>query len=230
MKKCPTCARTFDDALKFCQIDGTPLVDAGQSAPEDSFKTMVDASIPSNQNELNWEAPAENSARNVSPPSPFDDEIQTSDYGSPFSPSFGEPEPKFNPPQPSFNQSPFENPSSPSFGNQPEWTPPPAPVSEWQNQNIGVNSPFQPPTVGQSEDKTLAIVSLVCGILSVTCCGAITGIVALITGFMAKNNVDANPQQYGGRGMALAGMIMGGIGIVLTVLWLVFVVIGGVLR
>lgn len=40
MKKCPTCDKTFDDAMRFCQIDGTPLVD---SEPEvvDPYKTMV---------------------------------------------------------------------------------------------------------------------------------------------------------------------------------------------
>lgn len=39
MKKCPTCDKEFDDAMRFCQTDGTPLVDA---APEvDPYKTMV---------------------------------------------------------------------------------------------------------------------------------------------------------------------------------------------
>jgi Domain of unknown function (DUF4190) len=39
MKKCPTCDREFDDAMRFCQTDGTSLVDA---APEvDPYKTMV---------------------------------------------------------------------------------------------------------------------------------------------------------------------------------------------
>src|SRR5688572_14421763 len=39
MKKCPSCDREFDDAMRFCQTDGTALVDA---APEvDPYKTMV---------------------------------------------------------------------------------------------------------------------------------------------------------------------------------------------
>jgi hypothetical protein len=162
--------------------------------------------------------------------SPFD-ETESSNYRSSSSP-FQQPEPMFNEREESFNQSPYssqaETYNSPM--QQSEWTPPPAPMSEWQNQSIGQNTPFQPPLSGQGDDKTLAIVSLVCGILSLTCCGAVTGIAALITGYMAKNNVENDPQQYGGRGMALAGMIMGGISIVLTVLWLVFVVIGGALN
>ena len=27
MKKCPTCNKTFEDSMRFCQTDGTPLVD-----------------------------------------------------------------------------------------------------------------------------------------------------------------------------------------------------------
>ena len=39
MKRCPTCDKTFDDAMRFCQVDGTPLVDAAE--PVDPYKTMV---------------------------------------------------------------------------------------------------------------------------------------------------------------------------------------------
>ena len=39
MKRCPTCDKTFDDNLKFCQIDGTAL--AGDPEEVDPFKTMV---------------------------------------------------------------------------------------------------------------------------------------------------------------------------------------------
>lgn len=42
MKKCPTCQRTFDDSLRFCQSDGTPLVD--DAPPVDPYKTMVASS------------------------------------------------------------------------------------------------------------------------------------------------------------------------------------------
>jgi hypothetical protein len=39
MKKCPTCDREFDDGMRFCQTDGTPLVDAAPAV--DPYKTMV---------------------------------------------------------------------------------------------------------------------------------------------------------------------------------------------
>jgi len=358
MKKCPTCENTFDDNLRFCQLDGTPLVDVSEAdpyktvvsnqneisaAPLDPFKTMVGTPLQKGEDDLLQlpDAPDAsktmavsqdemNDALNSAPPSPFggsssasgsdaqssgvfgatpldipdynepslnppsfgdlspqkidspvnsplpetsssdatlvmntgsssEESFSQTDFGkssnqptpSPFDaappmnyqapspPPFKEPEQPFGAQNNPFNQSPFE-PTPTPFGQQStsynapmqqtEWTPPPAPEADWQNQNIGANTPFQPPVSGEGQDKTLAIVSLVCGILSLTCCGAVTGIAAIITGFMAKNNVDANPQQYGGRGLALAGMIMGGISTVLTVLYLLLVVVGGVFR
>ena len=42
MKQCPVCEKTFDDSLRFCQVDGTPLVDKSEPpAPVDPYKTMV---------------------------------------------------------------------------------------------------------------------------------------------------------------------------------------------
>ena len=44
MKKCPTCQKTFDDNLRFCQVDGTPLVD---DAPAfDPYATIVSTGLP----------------------------------------------------------------------------------------------------------------------------------------------------------------------------------------
>ena len=42
---------------------------------------------------------------------------------------------------------------------------------------------------------------------------------------MAKNNADSNPAEYGGRGMALAGLITGGIGTVLGILGIIYYII-----
>src|SRR3954465_13014630 len=39
MKRCPTCQKTFDDNMRFCQTDGTPLVE--DAPPADPYKTMV---------------------------------------------------------------------------------------------------------------------------------------------------------------------------------------------
>jgi hypothetical protein len=71
----------------------------------------------------------------------------------------------------------------------------------------------------------LAIGSLICGILSLLCCASIlTGPAAVIMGFIARKNANENPNQFGGAGLALAGMVCGGIGFVVgnlvAILWL----------
>jgi hypothetical protein len=44
MKRCPTCGETFDDQLRFCQSDGTPLVD---DAPAfDPYATIIASRPP----------------------------------------------------------------------------------------------------------------------------------------------------------------------------------------
>jgi len=171
-------------------------------------------------------------------PSPFE---QTSPIPSPFGeqkPSsfdpafekrspFAEPEPMDN--MPSAN--PFDPPMGVPGGQmaQAEWTPPPIPDSSWQNQQIGQNTPFQPPPAGSDgENKTLAIVSLVLGILSIVCCGFLTGVPAIVVGYIAKNKVAENPREFGGSGLATGGIITGAIGTVLGILFLLLqIFLGG---
>jgi len=57
----------------------------------------------------------------------------------------------------------------------------------------------------------LAIASLVLGILSVTCLSILAGIPALILGALAMQRIGRSAGTLGGKGQALAGVIMGGI-------------------
>ncbi len=333
MKKCPTCGKTFNDGMRFCQTDGTLLLEATEDVQSsDPFKTVV-----SNQSNFETEMKVsngnDNSSSDVPPPSPFNnirsssepkiDSSSDSTQSSPESPKFSEPslsppnfgdlsspqaglsstpsepeednlsqstlvldsksipdnyssgydskplpnnppiqnsapipspfenpsssgyepppykepEPKFGGQQDSFNQSPYDQPQTPFADPSEPYNPPmqqgdwspvsAAPISDWQEQGFGANTPFQPPQMAKGQDQTLAIVSLVTGILSIICCGAIAGIPAIITGYMAKNNIDSSPDQYTGRGMALAGMILGGIGSVFTILYIIYILIVG---
>ena len=61
----------------------------------------------------------------------------------------------------------------------------------------------------EGEQKGLAITSLVSGILSVLGCIGVGSLVAIITGFMAMSKAKQEPHVYGGRGMAIAGIVMG---------------------
>ncbi len=354
MKKCPTCQKTFDDNLRFCQTDGTPLVE--DAPPPDPYATMVaskeeimagmppinssaDSSPVSGDDDDLLDIPAEDerdsmktmyvsdaerhemlddSASKPIPPPLFgesdlssepvsssadtllaqpeppkfsepdlnppsfgnmsssSDSSSTAPPGSPFGnepPSFDKQpfpssfdEPKqpadnpFNTPipspfgeqmPPSYNapsSSPFEPPAfkveeakaealntpfadEVSQGNQAvaesSWTPPAAPEQSWGNQEIGQNTPFQPPPVGTGgQNQTLPIISLVLGILSLCCyVSPITGIAAIVTGFLGMKNAKNDPANYGGKTLAIVGMILGGlfflVGVAYYILWLV---------
>ena len=363
MKKCPTCDKTFEDSLRFCQVDGTPLVDdapafdpyativssprpaapvaepeeavvvepvAEAAAPEpepesvmapiaepdnvldlpseDPLKTMYvsDAEMrdalggetpiaeepivempaieepsapeppvveefaaPEPPSFSVPDVPAPSFGETTTPPSPFAvSDVPAETHSSepsvfdepapPPPPVFDEPvtaPPVFEEPAPAFDEAatmiqppmsiPFEPPAPAPVLDPPapapadewapppapvaEWTPPPAPDASWQNQEIGSNTPFQPPPsgTGAGENKTLAIISLVCGILSVFCCGwFIPGIAAIVMGYIAKGKATSDPANYGGAGLALGGMITGGISLVLGVIVVILYLLG----
>lgn len=106
--------------------------------------------------------------------------------------------------------------------------------NNWQNRQMANTQPFG--VAGQNstltvegQNQTLAIVSLILGILGVlltVCCyaGVPLGIGALITGYLAYNNVNREPMVYSGRGMAIGGMITGALGLVFTLIWIIVVI------
>jgi hypothetical protein len=67
-------------------------------------------------------------------------------------------------------------------------------------------------------NSSLAIISLVAGILGFTFFPFIGSIVAVITGSMAKKEIQQSAGTLGGDGMATAGLVLGWIGIGLGVL------------
>jgi hypothetical protein len=69
----------------------------------------------------------------------------------------------------------------------------------------------------KSENNGLAIASLVLGILSVTGFSILTGIPAIITGAIGLKNPN-------GKGMSIAGIIMGGVSVVFAILIAIFIV------
>ena len=223
--------------MRFCQVDGTLLVEEAQDAyktvignapgadnddflqlPSDSGRFGNQSSQPANDFDLEFDRPTELISK------PFD----TSAYQSPPA-AFDEPSaPKdFQYPQTPVSQSPFEQYQNPPGQpmTQQGWAPPPAPEANWQSQNIGANTPFQPPAVQSGQNQTLPIVSLVCGVLGLvtSCCygGIPFGIAALITGFLGIQNINKDSLTFGGKGLAVAGMILGGVSFVLTIVLLV---------
>jgi len=70
------------------------------------------------------------------------------------------------------------------------------------------NTPsFQAPPARQN--STLALTSMILGILGWTVLPLLGSIIAVVTGHMAKNEIKNSREQLGGDGMALAGLILG---------------------
>ena len=75
-------------------------------------------------------------------------------------------------------------------------------------------APPPPPAYPKPQQKTLAATSLILGIVSVTvgwCCyfGVLTGPVAIALGIYALSQIKKDPKQFGGKGMAIGGIVTG---------------------
>ncbi len=121
------------------------------------------------------------------------------------------PEGSVPPPPEGYGQQPsYGQPASGGYGQQPPGGYGQAPPGGYGQSPLGA---------GPAKNSTLAIVSLVTGILGIPCCGCfILAIVAAITGYLAKKEIAESNGTKTGAGMAQAGFILGIIGIVLGVI------------
>jgi hypothetical protein len=109
-------------------------------------------------------------------------------------------------------------------GQSPSSWQPSAPQAGWgTNMPPAPNVPFG--AAPQGQQNGLAIGSLVCGLLSPFCCGLLTAIPAIVLGFMALSKIKAEPGRYGGKGLAIAGIATGSLGIVTTIIWVIIQII-----
>ncbi len=76
--------------------------------------------------------------------------------------------------------------------------------------------------------STAAVLALVCGCL--LCLGPLTGLVALIAGFVGWRAARRDPQRVGGEGMSIAGLALGALNLLLSsvflLLWALTVLAG----
>jgi len=76
-------------------------------------------------------------------------------------------------------------------------------------------------------DQSLPIVAIALGAASLvfSCCygGIWLGIPAAVVGFLGMRNADKDPERYSGRGLAIAGMVLGIISFILT--FLIFIAV-----
>ncbi len=108
-----------------------------------------------------------------------------------------------------------------------------SPPAQWQGQQQIVTPPGHMPVQYAnfvSPNQTLPIIALCLGLASLVfvCCygGLWLGIPAAVVGFIGLRNADGDPSRYGGRGLAIAGMIVGLITFVLSLILLFFGVLG----
>lgn len=111
----------------------------------------------------------------------------------------------------------------------PGWGPQPPPGPGWGPQPGGPGWGPQPPGYGPMPypvpvrpTNQLAIAALVCGCAQVFF-WILTGIPAVILGHIARRQIRETGEN--GDGMALAGLILGYVGIGLTVLFVIFIII-----
>ena len=97
---------------------------------------------------------------------------------------------------------------------QPPPPPPPA----------GPPAPPQPVYV-QSKTNGFAVAALVLGILWIYWIGSI---LALVFGYVAKSQIDKSGGRETGRGMAIAGIVLGWVGVGILLLILVLVLVGSI--
>lgn len=75
-------------------------------------------------------------------------------------------------------------------------------------------------TPASQPTNSMAIASLLFGVLGLTLFPVIGGIIALITGYMARNQIRESGGTMGGQGLATAGIVLGWICIGLLVVGL----------
>ena len=83
-------------------------------------------------------------------------------------------------------------------------------------------TPPPPPAYPAKPQQTLAVTSMVLGIVSVTigwCCsfGILTSPIALVLGIVSLVQIKNDPAKYGGKGMAISGIIMGALYILIFI-------------
>lgn len=125
---------------------------------------------------------------------------------NPYPPNYGSSDPygassNYNPyqPQPDYQQQtgysqPYDQPLAPGYGQPP------------YAQPVYV----QPILVAQPQTNNKALASLILGICSyVLGLGPLTGVVAIILGHMALGEINRSGGTQSGRGMAIAGLVLG---------------------
>jgi uncharacterized protein DUF4190 len=107
----------------------------------------------------------------------------------------------------------------PQYGGQPPYgQPPPGQYGGWQ-QPYG----WTPPFIQETNSKATA--ALILGIAGLILCPLICSVIALVLGYQARREIDESQGRQTGRGNAVAGIVLGWIGVAFSVLGIIFIVV-----
>lgn len=129
---------------------------------------------------------------------------------------------------------PYNPGGQPPYYQQPQSAPPagyPQQPPAYQAPVVYPGGPGYGVPAAPSGTNTQALLSMIFGIVSIVllCCfgaGVLFGGAALVLGYLGLNKV--KNENAGGRGMAIAGLITGGIGALLSLIYLILIIIGSV--
>jgi hypothetical protein len=117
-------------------------------------------------------------------------------------------------------QSSWNQPTGDQPWQQPAEQQPPGPGGDWRRAPDG--SWVQ--TGQQTSGKSTA--ALVMGILGLFLCPLICSVLALVFGYQAKREIDSSGGRLSGRGNAVAGIVLGWIGVALVAAFIGLVILG----
>lgn len=116
--------------------------------------------------------------------------------------------------------------ATPEPETPPAWTPPPqtSPAPAWTPPMVQTPAqpawrPPPPPAYVKPPSPAIGVASMIVGIFSmvfgVLCFGPVMGIVAVALGIVALTQNKKSPQHVGGRGFAIAGVVLGGLSLLI---------------
>ena len=87
-----------------------------------------------------------------------------------------------------------------------------------------MSAPESPPAAA-SDLNGYAIASLVLGVAGLLGLFLVGPVLALVFGYSARRDIDASGGRQGGRGLAVAGIVLGWVGVALTFLFLAVILV-----
>lgn len=133
-------------------------------------------------------------------------------------PGAGEPPGSPPPPPPPAGEASWGSAHQPPTGQQP-------PPAQWPTQQPGPQPAQTWAPAGPARTNGYALAALILGIAGFVVIPLIGHILAIVFGYTGKGQIDRSGGVEEGRGMAVAGIVLGWIGIALSVIVIVIVII-----